>query len=265
MKLRTLLKPLSFLPAIAMMYIIFTFSAQEGDISSQTSYKVSYTVVSTANDVFDANLENWQVADYAQRFNGVFRKIAHMTEYFVLAVAVAFPLYVYGIRGIWLMLMAGIICVGFASADEYHQSFVAGRDASMKDVLIDSAGVFFGILLVRFIGWTGRMTMLQADSEKQYSNGFDDGYRRGLEQARRDEYARAKNDLKIREKEEAAQRKRDKKADEAKAREEERIRQEMTYAEWAGKVVEEDSDLPYDENAEDLSDDMPLFRFLKRK
>ena len=43
------------------------------------------------------------------------------------------------------------------------------------------------------------------------------------------------------------------------------IHQKMTYAEWAGKTVEEEPDLPYDENAEDLSDDMPLFRFLKRK
>ena len=43
---------------------------------------------------------------------------------------------------------------GFAAGDEYHQSFVAGRGPSKKDVMIDSIGVFFGILFVRIICWT---------------------------------------------------------------------------------------------------------------
>ena len=43
-----------------------------------------------------------------------------MTEYFLLALCVSFPLYVYGVRGIWLLLLAGIICVGFAGLDEYR-------------------------------------------------------------------------------------------------------------------------------------------------
>ena len=52
------------------------------------------------------------------------------------------------------MLVAGLICVGFAAGDEYHQSFVAGRGPSKKDVMIDSIGAFFGILFVRIICWT---------------------------------------------------------------------------------------------------------------
>ena len=38
----TLLKPLSFLPALLMMYIIFSFSAQPGEVSGNLSYKISY-------------------------------------------------------------------------------------------------------------------------------------------------------------------------------------------------------------------------------
>ena len=41
----TLLKPLSFLPALLMMYIIFSFSAQPGEVSGNLSYKVSYEIV----------------------------------------------------------------------------------------------------------------------------------------------------------------------------------------------------------------------------
>ena len=82
------------------------------------------------------------------------RKAAHMTEYFLLAIAVSFPLYVYRVRGFWLFLLAGIICVGFAGLDEYHQSFVSGRSPSVRDVCIDSSGALIGIILVQFFCWS---------------------------------------------------------------------------------------------------------------
>ena len=72
-----------------------------------------------------------------------------MTEYCILALCVSFPLYVYGVRGFLLFLLAGLFCMGFACTDEFHQSFVAGRGPSKKDVLIDSTGVFIGILAVQ--------------------------------------------------------------------------------------------------------------------
>ena len=80
-----------------------------------------------------------------------------MTEYFILAVCISFPLYVYGLRGFWLFLFAGLFCVAFACTDEFHQSFVAGRGPSKKDVAIDSAGALFGIILVQIFchGFTG--------------------------------------------------------------------------------------------------------------
>lgn len=159
--IRTLLKPLSFIPALLLMYMIYNFSAQPGDVSAQLSYKVSYKIVETVDQALDANMEYWEIETWVYRIHGLVRKLAHMTEYFALAVAVAFPLYVYGIHGIWLMLLAGLICVGFACGDEYHQSFVEGRGPSKRDVLIDSFGVFWGIILVRIVGWTGRKTIFR--------------------------------------------------------------------------------------------------------
>ena len=164
--IRTLLKPLSFIPAILLMMMIYHFSAQPADVSSQLSYKVSYKIVETADYVFETNLDYWQMDSWAQRIHGVTRKLAHMTEYFALAIAVSFPLYVYGVHGILLMLLAGMICVGFAAGDEYHQSFISGRSPSVRDVGIDSFGIFWGIILVRIIGWTGRKTIFRPRKKK---------------------------------------------------------------------------------------------------
>ena len=49
----TLLKPLSFLPALLMMYIIFSFSAQTGEVSGNLSYRISYQIVETKNELLN--------------------------------------------------------------------------------------------------------------------------------------------------------------------------------------------------------------------
>lgn len=150
----TLLKPLSFLPALIMMYVIYSFSAQTGEVSGELSYKISYQIVETKNEILGTNKSYDELYAEANEIHFYVRKAAHMTVYFLLAIAVSFPLYVYRVRGIWLMLLAGIVCVGFAGFDEYHQSFVAGRGPSVRDVVIDSVGAFIGILLVQAFCWS---------------------------------------------------------------------------------------------------------------
>jgi VanZ family protein len=170
--LRFVLKPLSFVPAIIMMCLIFMFSEQEGDQSSQLSYQVGVTVFTVANETFDKGWTRQHIEKLSETMQFYIRKTAHFTEYFLLAVSVAFPLYVYGIRGISLVLLAGAFCIGFAGLDEYHQSFVDGRSPQKRDVFIDSCGVMVGIMVTRIVGWTGRMTIfkpLSNHSEKEDS------------------------------------------------------------------------------------------------
>ena len=159
--LRYLLKPLSFLPAIAVMYLIFHFSAQDGASSAMLSRKVSYKAVTMADRILEKDWSDTQIEAYTEQIHYYVRKTAHVTEYFVLAFTVAFPLYVYGIRGLWLVFLAGAFCVSFAGLDEYHQSFVSGRGASVRDVMIDSIGVLPGIFLVRITGFIGRKTIFR--------------------------------------------------------------------------------------------------------
>lgn len=165
--LRLILKPLSFIPAIVVMYCIVGFSGQSGVDSGKLSYKVTHELIEIVNDISDANLTETEIELYTEKYHYYVRKLAHFTEYMILAITVAFPLYVYGMRGVCLMLFAGTFCVGFACLDEYHQSFVAGRSPSRRDVFIDSCGVFVGIIITRIFGFIGRKTVFAPLAKKR--------------------------------------------------------------------------------------------------
>ena len=105
--LRYVLKPLSFVPAIFVMYMIFHLSAQDGVTSSQLSFKVSRKIVTTADRILELDFTDEQIKRCSDRIHYYVRKLGHITEYFVLAVSVSFPLYVYRVRGFALMLEIG--------------------------------------------------------------------------------------------------------------------------------------------------------------
>ena len=165
--LRFVLKPLSFVPAIVMMCLIFSFSSQTSESSSALSYNVGVEILHVTNDFLDKGWSDEHISELSDLYQFYIRKLAHFSEYLLLAITVAFPLYVYGLRGFPLVIIAGMICVGYACLDEYHQSFVAGRTPQKKDVIIDSCGVLVGIIITRIVGWTGRMTIFRPLANKK--------------------------------------------------------------------------------------------------
>ena len=166
--LRYLLKPLSFVPALCMLYLILYMSSQEGAASTTMSYQVSKTIVLAYNKIFSKGLSNEMLNELIYQIHPLIRKTAHFTEFFALAVTVAFPLYVYKIRGIFLIILGELFCVGVAFLDEYSQSFVFGRNPSYRDVMIDSAGAFCGILIAWIICYIGRKTVFKCLSLEDY-------------------------------------------------------------------------------------------------
>ena len=85
-------------------------------------------------------------ADYIERIHAVIRKLGHFTEYFVFGALVwrAFSHNAAGTRSRRLALSAAITVI-YAVSDEWHQSFVPSRTASLIDVLIDTIGGICGI------------------------------------------------------------------------------------------------------------------------
>lgn len=166
--LRYLLKPLSFLPALGMLYFIFYMSSQDGTASGSMSYEVSKTIVLAYNKLFLKGYPNEILNELIYQIHPWVRKTAHFTEFFTLAVTVAFPLYVYKIRGFLLIILGELFCVGVAFLDEYSQSFVAGRSPSYRDMMIDSAGAFCGIIVAWIICYIGRKTVFKCLSLENY-------------------------------------------------------------------------------------------------
>ena len=77
------------------------------------------------------------------------RKAAHVSEYALLAVLL-YRAFVHTVFQSRRALSAGIVllsCAAYAASDEFHQSFVPSRTASLRDVMIDVCGATFAVLL----------------------------------------------------------------------------------------------------------------------
>jgi VanZ family protein len=78
------------------------------------------------------------------------RKLAHITEYFILAILIYRTLLnLFAWKKSRILLSVTMLCVLYAISDEAHQFFVAGRTAAVRDIVIDCIGIFI------FLGWLG--------------------------------------------------------------------------------------------------------------
>ena len=77
----------------------------------------------------------------------ILRKTAHAAEFFVLAYLLFQANRQQGASNSAALLLATIASIGYASADEYHQSMVVGRVAALSDVFIDTFGIVMYLAL----------------------------------------------------------------------------------------------------------------------
>lgn len=131
-------KQLNFALLIGWMILIFYFSSQIGEVSSEKSKIVIYMF-----NVLGLDLNTY----FGNIATLIVRKMAHFTEYFILFILTYNVVKYYFKKG-KLFFVSYIITVSYAMTDEFHQLFVPGRAGALKDVLIDSTGGLFGILIV---------------------------------------------------------------------------------------------------------------------
>ncbi len=79
-------------------------------------------------------------SDFQPFLDLIFRKIAHLSEFFVLAYLIYKANYNLGFKNKQALALSALGVISCAFFDEYHQSFITGRQASVIDVVIDSFG-----------------------------------------------------------------------------------------------------------------------------
>jgi VanZ family protein len=83
------------------------------------------------------------------------RKAGHVMEYSILAILLArATLALAQTRRAWFVISITLVA-GVAISDEFHQTFVPGRNGSPADVLLDVAAAAAALAVIALWRWTG--------------------------------------------------------------------------------------------------------------
>ena len=134
---------------LAAFYVIFNFSAQDGEKSGNLSLKVTNFIVNLFSKV--KNMDTSLRMHYVERLHPIIRKLAHFSIYCLVGFSVMGFWCTFDIRNKYKLLWSILIGVVYAASDEFHQSFIPCRVPSIRDVCIDSAGVLTGIFVMIFL------------------------------------------------------------------------------------------------------------------
>lgn len=132
--------------------VIFSFSAQDGEASGGLSDAVCRFLAEGFNFLAGRNMSPVQIDALAESMGFPIRKLAHFSEYAFMGVLVERISRELPIKRSVVRLAIGVFWVAASAAlDEWHQYFVPGRCASIPDVILDTCGGIFGILILRAI------------------------------------------------------------------------------------------------------------------
>lgn len=134
------------------MGFIFLMSSTTGDESGKTSSYIVNFIIMKYDKITKANqdtIKYHQSEEFINKANHLFRKICHFGEYLILGILIVLFLLSFNKYKIWLCLFSSCLFSFFyASLDEYHQTFVAGRGGRITDIIIDSTGAIVGSLVI---------------------------------------------------------------------------------------------------------------------
>lgn len=153
--------------SVLWMAVIFIFSSQTGDDSGkQSDFLASLVCKIIPAELSESGLDN---------LTFFIRKLAHFTEYAVLGILYYEMIYSFSENNSdrkqhkdemqdinkaehknkhkpkIMVAIVIVMCMLYASSDEFHQSFTDGRSPSVRDVCIDTCGGAAGCMLTCFI------------------------------------------------------------------------------------------------------------------
>ena len=117
-----------WLLSVAVMYVIFMFSAATGEESEEVSQNLLSKIIEFIGNFISHN---------------TLRKLAHFSEFAALGFCMTGAIhYTFGKQKFYVSL---IPCFLYAVSDEIHQHFVPERACRVFDMFVDTCGVMTGI------------------------------------------------------------------------------------------------------------------------
>lgn len=153
---------------ISWMLVIFNFSNQNGDTSLGLSDNVTEKAIDIKNSITHQEISTKEKKQKILDYRYVVRKIAHFTEFCILGILVFLNLKNYKLKHI--ILWSTIFCLIYAGSDELHQYFAYERDARIMDILIDTFGGIFGIIIIYLVA-NNKKNVIINKARRGVSNG----------------------------------------------------------------------------------------------
>lgn len=130
---------------IAVMCIIFWFSSQNAEESSESSSKLTEVAVRIIDKDYTKRSPSRQ-NELFEMASFIVRKLAHFTIYTALGFCASMTV---GKRKLFTLKSLCVIVFGFlyALSDELHQIISDGRSCEFRDMMIDTGGATLGMLI----------------------------------------------------------------------------------------------------------------------
>lgn len=159
---------------LALYLLIFGFSAQDGESSGSFSQMISEKCVELLNSLSGGNWTEGFMREMAEYFEHPLRKLAHFSEYACVGILlyILWSQWIRKGRKLYLLIVLWVFCS--AGLDELHQLFVPGRWCSFWDVLLDTCGGAFGMLLCITAGKLTARRRRTPQQDRQGQQGEED-------------------------------------------------------------------------------------------
>lgn len=144
-KYTTITRIVFSIAAIVCMAIIFVFSSENSDKSSDTSGVITDKAVHTLVKDYEELPQEKKISIY-DTFSHIVRKTAHFSIYAALGFCVSMAIWKRKLLSVGSALNI-LICFLYAFSDELHQNFVSGRSCEFRDMMIDTAGAAVGMII----------------------------------------------------------------------------------------------------------------------
>lgn len=130
------------------MALIFLYSAQNAEESTQSSFGVTRFVFDVLKTVKIITASNYDSPEFVAT-HGAIRTAGHFTEYLIFGVfAFLFSRASIARKPSDTVWMPVVFCSFYALTDEVHQYFVPGRAMQLTDWLVDFCGIILAVLLM---------------------------------------------------------------------------------------------------------------------